>query len=72
MDRHTTKIPKLVNAENFKDLKNDCPGKFKIKFDMNTIILILFIAFFVFFLLNCRSGIFKNIDLDPIPYSMIK
>ena len=70
MNRETTKVPCLVNKDNFKipEVKN----KFSFKFDMNTIILIVFLSFFVFFLLNCKSGIFKNIDLDPIPYSMIK
>jgi hypothetical protein len=70
MNRETTKVPSLVNKDNFKI--PEVQNKISFKFDMNTIILIGFLLFFVFFLLNCKSGIFKNIDLDPIPYSMIK
>jgi hypothetical protein len=68
MNKETTKIPKLVNSENFK-IKDP---EIKKPMDINVIILLVFLGFFIFFLLNCRSGIFKNIDLDPIPYSMIK
>ena len=70
MNKETIKTPKLVNQEYFKI--KDPQVKNIIKFDINVVILIIFLGFFVFFLLNCRSGIFKNIDLDPVPYSMIK
>jgi hypothetical protein len=69
MNRETATIPRLVCKENFKIPQE----KIKIfKFDINSILLIVFLVFFAFFLLNCKYGIFKNIDLDPIPYSMIK
>ena len=69
MNRETATIPRLVCKENFKIPQE----KIKLfKFDINSILLIVFLVFFAFFLLNCKSGIFKNIDLDPIPYSMIK
>jgi hypothetical protein len=68
MNKETTKIPKLVNLENFKIKEPEI----KKPMDINVIILLVFLGFFVFFLLNCRSGLFKNIDMDPIPYSMIK
>jgi hypothetical protein len=70
MNKETTKVPSLVNKDNFKIPEVKKNGFFK--FDINAIILIGFLLFFVFFLLNCKSGIFENIDLDPIPYSMIK
>ena len=66
-----SRIPRLVNQEHFK-IKTQI-NKPKIKWiDHNIIILAVFLAFFVFFLLNCRTGMFKNIALDPVPYSMIK
>jgi len=62
---------KLVNPEHFivkkqKSLKN------KPFWNINLIILVIFLGFFVFFLINCKSGIFENIDLNPVPYSMVK
>ena len=64
------KAPRLVNQEHFK-IKPEVKKNIK-WLDHNIIILGVFLAFFVFFLLNCRSGMFKNIALDPVPYSMIK
>ena len=72
MDPSTPKVPRLVNREHFK-INQQVVSKPKIKWiDHNIIILGVFLAFFVFFLLNCRSGMFKNIALDPVPYSMVK
>ena len=70
MNRETTQQPRLTNK-----IKMTVPieiVKENSFFSLNALILILFLAFFVFFLYNCRSGIFKNIDLDVVPYSMVK
>ena len=70
MNRETTQQPRLTNK-----VKMATPieiVKENSFFNLNTIILVLFLAFFVFFLYNCKSGIFKNIDLDVVPYSMVK
>ena len=66
MNRETKQQPKLTNTIKKQIITNE-PF-----FNLNTIILILFLAFFVFFLYNCKTGIFKNIDLDFVPYSMVK
>jgi hypothetical protein len=39
-------------------------------FKLNLIILILFFAFFTFFLINCKNGMFKDMRMDPVPYSL--
>jgi hypothetical protein len=67
-------LPKLVNPEYFvkKTIKNNKISLFSNILNINVIILIFFLVFLVFFLINCKYGIFKNIDLDPVPYSMIK
>ena len=66
MNRESKRIPKLVNIPKIQ-IPNTEIKKF---FSLNVILLIIFLGFLVFFLLNCRSGIFKNIDLVPIPYSL--
>ena len=69
MNRETVQQPRLTNK-----VINNSPAVIKESnfFNLNVIILILFLLFFVFFLYNCKSGIFKNIDLDVVPYSMVK
>ena len=51
-----------INKLNTKLKKN------QITFYLNVSILIIFLLFFIYFLLNCRSGAFKNIYNDPEPY----
>ena len=66
-------LPKLVNIENFKveaGIKNKISSK-PVKWNLNKIILILFGLFLIFFLYNCKYGIFKYIENDPVPYSLI-
>ena len=69
MNRESKRLPRLVNIP-----ENKIPGNEKIIqnkfFSLNVILLIIFLGFLIFFLLNCRSGVFKNIDLGPIPYSL--
>jgi len=38
---------------------------------LNLVIVLIFIGFFIFFLYNCKYGMFKNIEIDPVPYSIV-
>jgi hypothetical protein len=71
MNRETTKVPRLINPEYIKKIVKQEPFKIRIKkyLSLDLIILIFFLLFLIFFLINCRDGIFKNIDMDPIPYT---
>ena len=71
MNRETSKVPSLVNPEYLKKITIKEPLKIRIKkyLSLDLIILIFFILFLIFFLINCKDGIFKNIDTDPIPYT---
>ncbi len=68
MNRESKRIPRLVNIPKKFEIPNkNIHNNF---FSLNAVILIIFVGFLVFFLLNCRNGIFENIDLGPIPYSL--
>ena len=78
MEKETKKSPNLTNIENFKTLvkpgiKPDIKPVIKpvVKFNLNNILLILFCLFLIFFLYNCKYGMFKIIDSGPIPYSLM-
>ena len=62
-------VPKLVNPENFI-LQPEIKIKNKMKWNLNKILLILFAIFLVFFLYNCKYGMFKGSELEPSPYSL--
>ena len=66
MNRETLKTPKLIEMVAIKT-KEINPF-----FNLNIIVLVVFLIFFFFFLINCRNGIFTNIDVNPIPYNMVK
>ena len=68
MNRESRRIPKLVNITNNNNNTNT--NNNTNFFSLNVVVLIIFIGFFFFFLFNCRNGIFENIDLEPIPYSL--
>lgn len=74
MNRETTKVPVLVNPEYIKKtIKKESFEKTIRKYvSLDFVILLFFLVFLIFFLINCRDGIFKNIDLDPIPYTFSK
>jgi hypothetical protein len=74
MNRETTKVPVLVNPEyiKIKVNKESFIKTIKKYVSLDFIVLILFLIFFIFFLINCKDGMFKNIDLDPIPYTFSK
>ena len=64
-------VPKLVNPENFIEvLQPEIKIKNKMKWNLNKILLILFAIFLVFFLYNCKYGMFKGPDNEPSPYSL--
>ena len=74
MNRETTKVPVLVNPEYIKKtIKKESFEKTIRKYvSLDFVILLFFLVFLIFFLINCRDGIFKNLDLDPIPYTFSK
>ena len=64
-------LPKLVNQQHFIIKKVNIPVSSK-KFNsfyLNILLLILFIGFFLFFLINCKYGMFKSLNIDPIPFT---
>ena len=71
MNKETLQIPKLTNivvvSKGLK-IENKLKNNF---FNLNVLVLVVFLVFFAFFLVNCK-GVFKNISLDPIPYAMTK
>lgn len=74
MNRETTKVPVLVNPDYIKKtIKKESFEKTIRKYvSLDFVILLFFLVFLIFFLINCRDGIFKNLDLDPIPYTFSK
>ena len=66
----TKKIPRLVDPDNFKIIVPTV--KIKKKWNLNKILLVVFILFMVFFLYSCKRGMFKNIENEPIPYTIIQ
>jgi len=49
----------LVDFSKYPKLNFSSESKFKIKWDINKIALVGFIIFTIFFLYNCKYGIFK-------------
>ena len=66
MNLESLTLPKLTNPGYFKP-KIEIT---KIKFSLNKIILILFTIFTIFFLYNCKYGIFKNDESKIIPFNL--
>ena len=74
MNKESTVIPKLVNSQNFK-IKQPKIINPKIVFKnnswyLNLSLIIIFIVFLVFFLYNCKSGMFSGNFDEPEPYSL--
>jgi len=68
------KLPRLVNNAHFKiekikDSFTPVSSKKFNSFYLNILLLVLFIGFFIFFLINCKYGMFKSLDIDPIPFT---
>ena len=67
-------LPKLVNKAHFKiekikEVFTPVSSKNFNSFYLNILLLILFIGFFIFFLINCKYGMFKSLDIDPVPFT---
>ena len=45
-------------------------SKKNVSWYVNIGLLIGFVIFSIFFLLNCKSGLFKTIDIDPVPFNL--
>ena len=66
MNLESLETPKLTNFKPpiiLKFPKNN-------KFSLNKILLILFTIFTIFFLYNCKYGIFKNDESKIIPFNL--
>jgi|688.fasta_scaffold2447413_1 hypothetical protein len=70
MDKETLTLPKLVNVNNFK-LNVPVEKSKNMKWNLNKILLFLFVLFLIFFFYNCKYGMFKCMDDEPIPYSLV-
>ena len=67
-------VPNLVNPNNFDavvPLLNTKELKIKNSKRLNIIVLVGFVLFTIFFLYNCKYGIFKSMSSDPMPFSMV-
>jgi uncharacterized integral membrane protein len=72
MDKETIKIPSLVNPDNFNKVNVITPStKSNIKWNLNKILLILFVLFLIFFLYNCKYGMFRHMEDEPTPFSLV-
>ena len=60
-------IPRLVDPGRF--IIKDIP-KQNVKLSLNKTILILFCIFMIFFLWNCKYGIFRSLE-DPLTQSLV-
>lgn len=70
----TKKTPVLVNPENFKSVKIKIDPVLQKKENSKKLNLFLgigFVLFMIFFLWNCKYGIFKGQQESPEPYSVI-
>ena len=69
---NNTNLPKLVDVSKYPNFKviPEKPGFFspKVKWNLNKILLTGFVVFTVFFLYNCKYGIFK-INVSPVAYT---
>ena len=68
MNLESPTLPKLTNPGYFKPKIEII--KTKNKFSLNKILLILFTIFTIFFLYNCKYGIFKNDESKIIPFNL--
>lgn len=76
--KETTKVPNLVNSRPAVTVQNIesvtpplvilSPAIKNKLLNINTIILFIFVIFSVFFLYNCKYGIFKVEYSEPTPY----
>ena len=71
MNLESSTLPKLTNPGYFKPKIEISKIEItKNKFSLNKIVLILFTIFTIFFLYNCKYGIFKNDESKIIPFNL--
>jgi hypothetical protein len=71
--KETLKRPRLTNIpieEMAKKITDQIPPKI-VKWNLNIILIICFILFTIFFLYNCKYGMFKTVDQEVYPYSIV-
>ena len=68
--KESIKQPRLTDIVNIPKKIIEPPKKL-VKWNLNTILLILFVCFTAFFLYNCKYGMFRSIDQDVYPFSSI-
>jgi len=79
VDESYFKIPevpaKVKKSVTFQTIPKSIPpitnNKARNSLILNLTIVLIFIGFFIFFLYNCKYGMFKNIEIDPVPYSIV-
>ena len=68
-------VPKVKKSVTFQTISKSIPpitnNKARNSLILNLTIVLIFIGFFIFFLYNCKYGMFKNIEIDPVPYSIV-
>ena len=75
MDKQTLQSPKLVYPKYFKvpleSVKIIPEVKRSNSWYLNVFLIIVFLIITVFFLYNCKYGMFKSIENEPLPYSIV-
>jgi len=75
MDKQTLQSPKLVNPKYFKVPRQKVQINPEIKrsnsWYLNVFLIVTFLIIMIFFLLSCKYGMFKSIENEPLPYSVI-
>jgi hypothetical protein len=68
-NKETFQVPKLIS----KRVKASIPviDKASNSWYLNVFLIISFIIFGIFFLLNCRSGIFQSMETCPLEFYQI-
>jgi hypothetical protein len=73
--KQTHKVPTLVNPKNFKPIKPKIIDPVIIKKNnsdkLNLYLGIGFVLFMIFFLWNCKYGIFRGDQKSPEPFSLV-
>jgi hypothetical protein len=67
----TKRSPVLVNPENFKSVKIKIDSFKENSKKLNLFLGIGFVLFTIFFLWNCKYGMFKGQQESPEPYSVV-
>ena len=75
--KESKRIPKLTQLINLKSQALKAQALLKsqalptpIKWNINAILITLFILFGIFFLYNCKYGFLKSIDIEPYAFNI--